>query len=101
MNNKSELPEGWAMPDYMARKVSESINRKRITPEDELQDAFSDLANDLRLIEPDPSDWAWWVGYLLEQMEIQAEKHGQIEQYEYTLKVLAEKLQNRIKDGKW
>jgi hypothetical protein len=64
MNNKPDLPEGWAMPDDLARKVNESINRKRITPEDELQDAFRDLANDLALIEPDPRDWGWWVSYL-------------------------------------
>lgn len=64
MDNKPDLPEGWAMPDDLARKVNESINRKRITPEDELQDAFRDLANDLALIEPDPRDWGWWVSYL-------------------------------------
>jgi hypothetical protein len=93
MNEKSDLPEGWEMPDYMARKVSKSINRKRLTPEDELQDAFSELANDLRLIEPDPSDWSWWVGYLLEQMEIQAKNRRTIKQFEYTLEVLEEKIQ--------
>ena len=101
MNNKSDLPEDWAMPDHMARKVNESINRKRITPEDELQYAFSEIANDLRLIEPDPSDWSWWVGYLLEQMEMQAEKHKLTKQNEYTLEVLVEKIQNRIKGGRW
>ena len=82
------------MPDYMARKVSESINRKRITPEDELQDAFSDLANDLRLIEPDPSDWAWWVGYLLEQMEIQAEKRGSQAYFDHMIKSLKKDVGN-------
>ena len=89
------------MPDDMARKIIQSVNKKRITPEDELEDAFSDLANDLRLIEPDASDWAWWVGYLLEQMEIQAEKSRQTKKYEYSLIELAEKIQKRIKGGKW
>ena len=65
------------------------------------QDAFSDLAIDLRLIEPDPSDWSWWVGDLLEQMETQAEKRGHIKQYEYILEVLVKKIQNRNKGGKW
>jgi hypothetical protein len=56
------------------------------------QDAFSDLAIDLRLIEPDPSGWSWWVGDLLEQMEMQADKRGHIKQYEYTLEVVGEKI---------
>ena len=64
------------------------------------QDAFSDLAIDLSLIEPDPSDWSWWVGDLLEQMETQAEKRGHIKQSEYTLEVLAKKIRNRNKGGK-
>ena len=58
MNNKSDLPEGWAMPDHMARKVKESINRKRITPEDELQKALDEMARAIALMEPDPQDLA-------------------------------------------
>lgn len=76
MSKNPDLPEGWAMPDDLARKVNESINRKRITPEDELQDAFSDLTRDLALIEPNPSDWGWWVSYLLEQLDEEAERRG-------------------------
>jgi hypothetical protein len=57
------------------------------------------MARDIALIEPDPSDWEWWIGYLLEQMEIQAEKSRQTKKYEYTLDVLTEKIQKRIKGG--
>ena len=71
-NQQNYLPEGWAMPDHLARKISESINRKRITPEDELQDARDEMARDFALIEPKPADWGWWVFYLLEQMEGEA-----------------------------
>ena len=49
-------PDDWAMPESMARRVCKSINKNRITLEDELQDEFSDLAYDLRLIELDASD---------------------------------------------
>lgn len=40
VNNNSDLPEGWAMPDDLAKKVSEALNRKSITPEDELADVL-------------------------------------------------------------
>ena len=101
MVNKSALPDGWAMPDDLARKISESINWKRITPEDEIQDALDEMARDIALIEPNPQDWEWWVSYLLEQMEMQAEKLGQTNQYEFTQKVLTKKIHNRIKGGRW
>ena len=52
MNDKSDLPEGWSMPDDMARKISQSVNKKRITPEDELQEAIDDLARDIALVYP-------------------------------------------------
>jgi len=57
MNNKPDLPNGWAMPDDLAKKVSELLNRKSITPEDELQAALDEMARDIALIEPDPVDW--------------------------------------------
>jgi hypothetical protein len=40
MNNKPDLPDGEAMPDDLAKKVSEALNRKLIIPDDELQDAL-------------------------------------------------------------
>ena len=32
------------------------------------------MARDIALIEPNPVDWEWWVIYLLEQMEGEAER---------------------------
>jgi hypothetical protein len=101
MKEKSDIPEGWAIPDDLANEISEELSKKRITPEEMLQDVLSDIARDIALIEPEPQDWGWWVGYLLEQMEMQAEKHRLTKQYEYTLEVLVEKIQKRIKGGKW
>ena len=74
MNNKSDLPNGWAMPDDLVKKVDEALNRKSITPENELQAALDEVARDIALIEPNPVDWEWWVIYLLEQMEGEAER---------------------------
>lgn len=76
MANKSDLPEGWAMPEYMAKRVSDSVKRKPESPEDKLQKALDEMARDIALIEPDPKDWAWWVSYLLERLEEEAKQRG-------------------------
>ncbi len=34
----NDLPPGWAMPEDLAKQVKEALNRKSITPEDELAD---------------------------------------------------------------
>ncbi len=57
----------------MAKKVNEVLNNKPNTPEDELTDALEDMARVIAFIEPDPMDWAGWVDYLLEQMEVKGE----------------------------
>jgi hypothetical protein len=46
------------MPDDLAKKISEVLNNKPISPEDDLADALGDMARDIALIEPDPMDWA-------------------------------------------
>jgi hypothetical protein len=56
MENDSKIPDGWSMPDYMAKRISEVVNKKPITPEDELQDALEEMARDIALIEPDLVD---------------------------------------------
>ena len=57
------------MPDDLAKKISEVLNNKPISLEDELADALGDMARDIALIELNPVDWGEWVIYLLEQME--------------------------------
>jgi hypothetical protein len=37
------------------------LNRKSITPEQELQDALDEMARDIALIEPDLKYWGGWV----------------------------------------
>jgi hypothetical protein len=49
------------MPHDLGKKVSETLNRKRISPEDELADALEELIRGIALIEPDPQDWVGWV----------------------------------------
>ena len=45
------------MPDYMAKRVSDSVNKKPESPEDKLQKALDEVARDIALIEPNPKDW--------------------------------------------
>lgn len=56
MSNNTEIPAGWAMPDDIAKKVGEAMNKKSITREDELADALDEMARDIALIESDPQD---------------------------------------------
>jgi hypothetical protein len=60
------------MPDDLAKSISEVVNKKPTTPEDELADALDEMARDIALIEPNPVDWGGWVSYLLEQFEAKA-----------------------------
>ena len=69
MENDSKIPDSWAMPDDLAKKVNETLNRKSVSPEDELADALEEMARDIALIEPDPVDWAGWLVYLFEQIK--------------------------------
>jgi hypothetical protein len=57
MDNDSKIPDGWAMPDDMAKKITEGLEKKRITPKDELADALEEMPRDIALIEPEPRDW--------------------------------------------
>ena len=50
------------MPDDLARRKSEVLNNKPISPEDELADALEEMARDIALIEPNPEDWDAYCG---------------------------------------
>ena len=47
----NDLPRGWAMPNDLAKLVNETLNKKSITPEDELADTSDEMARDIALIE--------------------------------------------------
>ena len=46
------------MPDDLAKKVKDTLNKKRVMSEDELADTLEEMARDIALIEPVPQDWA-------------------------------------------
>ena len=58
----------------MSKQFSGSIKKKPESPEDQLQIALYESARDIALLEPEPKDWAWWVGYLLEQLGEEAKR---------------------------
>ena len=49
MDNESKIPASWATPDDLAKKISETLNSQRITPEDELADALEEMARGIAL----------------------------------------------------
>ena len=56
-------PNGWAMLDDKAENVSEALNKKSITPEDELANALDDMAYDIALLEQNPAEWGGCVTF--------------------------------------
>jgi hypothetical protein len=72
LDNKSEIADDRAMPDDLAKKVSEVVNNKPIPPEDEQADALEDIARDIALIEQNPQDRGRWEFYVLKQMAVKA-----------------------------
>ena len=58
MSGNPDLPDGWAMPDDLSKKIIEVLNNKPITLKDELADALDDMARDIALTEPNPIDWS-------------------------------------------
>ena len=68
----NDLPPGWAMPEDLAKQVNEALDKKSITPENDLQDELDEMARDIALIESNPVNWGGWMSYLLEPLEGEA-----------------------------
>jgi hypothetical protein len=94
MEDNTIIPDSWAMPDDLSKKIIQVLKNKPLTPEDELADALDEMARDIALIEPDPKDWGWWVTYLLEQMEGEARRRVRSEDYEEMLRSLKQHIGN-------
>ena len=102
MTDKSDLPDGWAMPDDMAKRINDVLSqRPRPTPLDELIDAIKQMGSEIADVEPEPGDWAGWITYLLEVLQVEAQKDRKDAAYESMLLELRETLETQIKGGKW
>ena len=101
MSKNPIIPDTWGIPADQANKVREALSKKSIRPEDRIQDAIEEIARDIAIIEPDPQDWGWWVNYLLESLQTEAQKDRKSATYEAMLLDLREALETRIEGGKW
>ena len=72
MNEKSDLPDDWAIPNDLSKKISKVLNIKSIAPINELADALDDMARDNAWTVSNPHDREDWASYLLEQIEVEA-----------------------------
>jgi hypothetical protein len=97
MNNNPDVPDGWAMPDDLAKQIKDALNRKSIIPEQELQDALDEMARDIALIEPDPQDWAGWVIYFIDQLEGESKRRRWGFDFNSLLEALVNELQDRMR----
>jgi len=101
MKNYPSIPNTMGIPDDQANKVREALSKKSIRPEDAVQRAIDEIALDIAIIEPDPKDWGWWVTYLLEALQVEAEKDRKSATFETVLQELHSSLDTQINSGKW
>ena len=99
VNDYFDLPPGWSMPPEMARKLSETVNKKGMTPFDDLKDMLEQTANDLAMVEPNPENWSDWIAYLLDVLQIEAQESGQSEKFDNMLISLVKELSEQVKRG--
>ena len=53
------------------------------------------------MIEPNPVDWGGWVTFMLEQMEGEAQRRLEQDEFENLLRTLVKDLQERAEGGRW
>ena len=66
LSNYPDIAECWGVSDDQANNALKALSKKSIHHEDAIQKDIEELARDIAIIEPDPEDGGWWVGYLLE-----------------------------------
>jgi hypothetical protein len=89
----NKIPETWGIPNDQAKKLREALSRKISAPEDILHNAIEEIARDIATIEPDPVDWAWWVGFLVTELEGQSIKKNVGVQFQQMLNLVNRKIE--------
>ena len=59
------------------------------------------MSRDIAILEPNQVDWGWWVAYMMEQLEGEAQKRIRIDDFAKMLRTLADELIDRVDSGKW
>ena len=100
--SKYKTPPTWGITDDLANKIGARMDQKpQANPLVDLMDALTQTASEIADLEPDPNDWAGWITYLLESLQVQSEKDNKPAAFETMLPALRDALITRIESGKW
>ena len=100
--SKYKTPPTWGMPDDLANRMGEVMNQKpQSSPLVDLMEALTQTASEIADLEPEPNDWAGWITYLLEALQVEAEKDSKPAAFETMLPTLRDALKTRIEGGRW
>ena len=95
-------PDTWGMPNDLAESLGKAMEQKpQANPLVDLMDALTQTASEIADLEPEPNDWAGWITYLLEALQVEAEKDSKPAAFETMLPTLRDALITRIEGGKW
>jgi hypothetical protein len=100
--NDYKKPETWGVPAGLANRLGEIMEQKpQDNPLVDLMEALGQAAGEIADLEPDPESWAGWITYLLDALQVQAEKDSKPAAFEAMLQILKSDLETRIEGGKW
>ena len=100
--SKYKKPSTWGMPDSMAESLGKAMEQKpKSNPLVDLMTSLSQAAEEIADLEPDPNDWAGWISYVLDELQLQAAHDFKPAAFESMLLSLKTSLESRIENGKW
>ena len=100
--SKYKKPETWGITDDLANKINARMEQKpKANPLVDLMTLLTNAANEIADLEPDSKDWAGWIAYLLEALQVEAVKDRKEPGFESMLQILKTSLESRIESGKW
>ena len=100
--SKYKTPPTWGIPDDLAKRMGEVMDQKpQSSPLVDLMESITQTASEIADLEPEPNDWAGWITYLLEALQVEAEKDSKPAAFENMLPILRDSLDTRIDGGRW
>ena len=95
-------PSTWGITDDLANKIGARMEQKpQDNPLVDLMESLTQAASEIADLEPDPNDWAGWITYILEALQVEAEKDRRPAAFETMLPSLRDAIIYRIDGGKW
>ena len=71
MSKKPKIPDTWGITDDLAKKINTRMERKpQDNPLVDLMTSLTQAASEIADLEPDPNDWAGWITYILEALQV-------------------------------